>query len=179
MPSSNAPQREVPFHLLRRIVLGASTSETFTRGNALASFGWLTLVFRTLFGNKQTQRTSSIACVVVVAGVLSGAYLILLCEYIAASSSESDSDSSSLLASFSTLEGASRLFRDEGVVCAGWLHYLAFDLLIGERLSAIERENNIPRVFTVGTTLPLTFIAGPVGYLWSRACVWLTRRFRR
>lgn len=173
MPSSIAGQR-VTFHSLRRIVLGASTSETFTRGNALASFGWLTLVFRTLFGT-QKQRTSSIACV--VAGVLSAAYLILLCEFVAESSSESDS-SSSLLASFSTLEGVSRLFRDEGVVCAGWLHYLAFDLLIGERLSAIERENRIPRVFTVGTTLPLTFIAGPVGYLWSCACVSLTRRRR-
>lgn len=176
MPSPNAPQREVPFHLLRRIVLGASTSETFTRGNALASFGWLILVFRTLFGKHSTQRTSSVACV--VAGVLSGAYLILLCEYIAKSSSESSS-SSSLLASFSTLEGVSRLFRDEGALCAGWLHYLAFDLLIGERLSAIERAEGIPRVFTVGTTLPLTFIAGPVGYLWSRACVWLARRLRR
>lgn len=176
MPSSIAGQREVPFHLIRRIVLGASTSETFKRGNALASFGWLTLVFRTLFG-KQKQRTSSVACVV-VAGVLSGAYLILLCEFVAESSSGSD-PSSSLLASFSTLEGVSRLFRDEGVVCAGWLHYLAFDLLIGERLSAIERESGIPRVFTVGTTLPLTFIAGPVGYLWSRACVCLARRFRQ
>lgn len=177
MPSPIARQREVPpFHLLRRIVLGASTSETFTRGNVLASFGWLILVFRTLFGKHSTQRTSSVACV--VAGVLSGAYLILLCEYIAKSSSDSSS-SSSLLASFSTLEGVSRLFRDEGVLCAAWLHYLAFDLLIGERLSAIERAEGIPRVFTVGTTLPLTFIAGPVGYLWSRACVWLARRFRR
>ena len=176
MPSPNALRREVPpFHLLRRIVLGASTSETFTRGNALASFGWLTLVFRTLFGKQKTQRTSSVACV--VAGVLSGAYLILLCEFVAESSSVSESES--LLASFSTLEGVSRLFRDEGVLCAGWLHYLAFDLLIGERLSAIERAEGIPRVFTVGTTLPLTFIAGPVGYLWNRACVWLARRFRR
>lgn len=176
MPSPNALRREVPpFHLLRRIVLGASTSETFTRGNALASFGWLTLVFRTLFGKQTTQRTSSVACV--VAGVLSGAYLILLCEFVAESSSVSESES--LLASFSTLEGVSRLFRDEGVLCAGWLHYLAFDLLIGERLSAIERAEGIPRVFTVGTTLPLTFIAGPVGYLWSRACVCLARRFRQ
>ena len=156
---------------LRRLALGASVSETFARGNALASFGWLTLVVKTLFGANERSARASVARV--VAGVLSAAYLVLLCEFVAGSSS------ASALASFSSLEGVSRLFRDERVVCAGWLHYLAFDLLIGERLSAIERENGVSRVFTVGVTLPLTFIAGPVGYLWSSACVWLTRRRRR
>ena len=152
---------------LRRLALGASVSDTFARGNALASFGWLTLIVKTLFGANERSARASVARV--VAGVLSAAYLVLLCEFVAESSS----------ASFSSLEGVSRLFRDERVVCAGWLHYLAFDLLIGERLSAIERENGVSRVFTVGTTLPLTFIAGPVGYLWSSACVWLTRRRNR
>ena len=65
---------------------------------------------------------------------------------------------------FSTLADVMALFRNPWMVLAGWLHYLAFDLLIGtwEARDAVER--GVPQWLLV-PCLFLTFMFGPIGWL--------------
>jgi hypothetical protein len=65
---------------------------------------------------------------------------------------------------FSSLAAVAALFRTEGVLLAGWVHYLAFDLFIGAwicRRGVAEGMNP----WLVRLCLPPTFLAGPVGLL--------------
>jgi len=65
---------------------------------------------------------------------------------------------------FGSLDEVSSLFGHRGLLLAGWVHYLAFDLLVG----AWEREEaarvGMPRWLLV-PCLFLTFMFGPAGWL--------------
>jgi hypothetical protein len=65
---------------------------------------------------------------------------------------------------FSTLAGVAALFSNPWVLLAGWLHYLAFDLLIGTWEVRDARERGVPHLLVV-PCLILTFLLGPVGWL--------------
>ena len=65
---------------------------------------------------------------------------------------------------FSTLAGVAAFFTDPWLLLAGWVHYLAFDLLIGTWEVRDARKRGIPHVFVV-PCLFLTFMFGPVGWL--------------
>ena len=54
--------------------------------------------------------------------------------------------------------------RNPWLLLAGWLHYLAFDLLIGTWEVRDARERGIPHVVVV-PCLVLTFMLGPAGWL--------------
>jgi hypothetical protein len=54
------------------------------------------------------------------------------------------------------------------MLLAGWLHYLAFDLLIGNREVQDARERGVPH-FLVVPCLALTFLFGPAGWLLYRS----------
>jgi hypothetical protein len=65
---------------------------------------------------------------------------------------------------FSSLAAVAALFRTEGVLLAGWVHYLAFDLVVGAwicRRGSAEGMNP----WLIRLCLPPTFLAGPVGLL--------------
>ena len=66
--------------------------------------------------------------------------------------------------SFSSIAGVQTLFSNPWLLLAGWLHYLAFDLLVGtwEARDSIERQ--VPRWLLV-PCLFLTFMFGPTGWL--------------
>src|SRR5687767_367245 len=66
--------------------------------------------------------------------------------------------------SFSTLSGVATLFSNRWLLLAGWLHYLAFDLLIGTWEARDARERGLPHWFLV-PCLFLTLMFGPVGWL--------------
>lgn len=65
---------------------------------------------------------------------------------------------------FGTLDGVARLFEHPGILLAGWIHYLAFDLLVGlwERHEA-ERVGMSRWILVVCQIL--TFMVGPIGWL--------------
>jgi hypothetical protein len=65
---------------------------------------------------------------------------------------------------FSTLSGVGMLFSNPWMLLAGWLHYLAFDLLVGSWEIQDARERGIPH-WTVVPCLALTFFFGPAGWL--------------
>ena len=78
---------------------------------------------------------------------------------------------------FSTLEAVATLFSNPWALLAGWIHYLAFDLLIGTWEVRDAREHGLPHLLVV-PCLVLTFLFGPAGWLLYRA-VRLTSQMRQ
>jgi hypothetical protein len=66
--------------------------------------------------------------------------------------------------SFSTLAGVAALFTSPWLLLAGWLHYLAFDLLIGSWEARDSVDRGVPRWVLV-PSLFLTLMFGPMGWL--------------
>lgn len=65
---------------------------------------------------------------------------------------------------FDSLASVQNLFSYPRALLAGWLHYLAFDLFVGSRISRDAVRRGMSR-FAVAPALILTFMAGPVGML--------------
>jgi hypothetical protein len=65
---------------------------------------------------------------------------------------------------FDTLAGVATLFSNPWLLLAGWLHYLAFDLLIGRWEVLDAQEHGVPHWLVV-PCLFLTLMFGPAGWL--------------
>ena len=65
---------------------------------------------------------------------------------------------------FSSLDGVMGLFTDKHTVTAGWVHYLAFDLLTGIWLKKNSLKYNISH-WVIIPCLFVTSMLGPVGLL--------------
>jgi|688.fasta_scaffold770181_2 hypothetical protein len=65
---------------------------------------------------------------------------------------------------FSTLEGVKALFTSDIAVLAGWIHYLAFDLLVGRYIFKQAAKMKANRI-VVSVCLFFTLMFGPVGFL--------------
>ena len=65
---------------------------------------------------------------------------------------------------FSSLAGVASLFSDRWLLLAGWLHYLAFDLLIGRWEARDAAKRGISQ-WVVAPFMALTFMFGPAGWL--------------
>lgn len=75
---------------------------------------------------------------------------------------------------FSTLAGVGMLFSNAWLLLAGWVHYLAFDLLVGSWELEDAAERGIAHWMVVPCLL-LTFLFGPAGWLFYR----IVRSMRR
>lgn len=64
---------------------------------------------------------------------------------------------------FGSLAEVARLFQHPGLLLAGWVHYLAFDLLIGAWQRHEARRIGLHPVVLL-PTLVLTFLLGPLGW---------------
>jgi len=76
---------------------------------------------------------------------------------------------------FSSLEGVMILFTSPIAVLGGWLHYLAFDLVVGAWQVRDAQARGLPHALVV-PCLILTFLLGPVGYLCYLTLRFATRR---
>ena len=65
---------------------------------------------------------------------------------------------------FSSLGAVSTLFSNPWLLLAGWIHYLAFDLLVGRWEARDAAERGISQWIVV-PCLALTFMFGPAGWL--------------
>jgi hypothetical protein len=65
---------------------------------------------------------------------------------------------------FSTLAAVATLFSSPWALLAGWIHYLAFDLLIGTWEARDARERGVPHLLLI-PCLVLTFLFGPAGWV--------------
>ena len=120
----------------------------FQIANPLAMAGWLALALSPL-----APRPALLLAGVVVPLILSLAYTALILAFWSGAEG-----------GFATLAQVQRLFTDPHVALAGWLHYLAFDLLIGAWATRTARDEGIPHLFLL-PCLALTFLFGPAGFL--------------
>jgi hypothetical protein len=65
---------------------------------------------------------------------------------------------------YGSLTDVSRLFEHQGLLLAGWVHYLAFDLLVGLWEREEAQRIGLSR-WVLAPCLMLTFWFGPLGWL--------------
>jgi hypothetical protein len=65
-------------------------------------------------------------------------------------------------AGYGSLDAVASLFTVRGLLLAGWIHYLAFDLFVGSWEVSDSRANGIHHLFVV-PCLFATFMFGPAG----------------
>lgn len=85
--------------------------------------------------------------------LLSGAYTIILTAFFGQAEG-----------GFDSLENVMRLFTNEWIALAAWIHYLAFDLFVGIWEVRDAQEKSIPHLLVI-PCLVLTFLFGPAGFL--------------
>ncbi len=120
----------------------------FSSAGVLAMVGWLVLLASPLIP-QCSDRISGL----VIPSVLSAGYVVLAVFF------PSGGDGG-----FGSLDAVMTLFSQPGVMLAGWIHYLAFDLLIGAWICRTARHDGLA-FWLVAPCLPLTFLLGPAGFL--------------
>jgi hypothetical protein len=65
---------------------------------------------------------------------------------------------------FTSLEGVINLFKNPRNLLAGWVHYLAFDLMLGIFIKTQANEIGMSHFLQIPCFI-LAFMMGPVGYL--------------
>lgn len=65
---------------------------------------------------------------------------------------------------FGSIADVRAFFREDALLLAGWVHYLAFDLLVGALEVRQAKESNIPHLLLI-PALILTFLLGPIGLI--------------
>ena len=126
-----------------------SPDHIFSLCNSIALIGWLILLIASPFW-KQTDRF----LVGIVVTLLSIIYVWCISQSFNAGDIEK----------FSTLDGVMSLFTSKMAVTAGWVHYLAFDLMTGIWIKNNSLKHGIKHTFII-PSLILTFMLGPTGLL--------------
>jgi hypothetical protein len=120
----------------------------FAIANPVAAVGWVALLASPWLP-ALAQRIAGL----IVPGVLAIAYAGLVLAFW-----------SGAAGGFDTLANVARLFETRELLLAGWLHYLAFDLVVGAWIVRTARAEAIAFWFVV-PCLALTFLLGPIGFL--------------
>ena len=119
----------------------------FSVVNLVAVVGWLLLVAA------PRSRLATTAAGTVIPLLLAVVYLTLFAVHVGTARG-----------GFSTLAAVAELFSNPWLLLAGWVHYLAFDLLVGTWEARDARERGVPHLALV-PCLFLTFMFGPAGWL--------------
>ena len=125
-----------------------SADQLFTMANAAVLPGWIALAFLPLW--KRADRF----IVGVVITLLAALYVYLL------ASAFKPADFSS----FGSLDGILALFQNKMLLLAGWVHYLAFDLLTGLFIVRNARAHRIAHLLALLCAFG-AFMMGPAGLL--------------
>ncbi len=120
----------------------------FSTCSSLAMLGWAGLIL--LPGRRLVVEVlARVAIPLVIAAI----YLFLMASnYTAAPAG----------AGYGTLDAVAALFTVRGLLLAGWIHYLAFDLFVGSWEVSDARANGIHHLLVVPCLLA-TFMFGPIG----------------
>jgi len=128
-------------------------SNIFRFTNYLALIGWVILAIFPFW------RTGQNIVVGIIVALLSVTYT-----YLVFFGKKHDEPGDKIKGSFWTLKGVIALFKSPRVVLAGWVHYLAFDLMIGVFIVADAAHYNIPHWMLL-PCLFMTLMFGPAGLL--------------
>jgi ABA4-like protein len=124
------------------------TPETiFTISNLVAAAGWLVL----MLAPRNRQATTAARTLIPI--LLSVGYFGLVALHWGGTRG-----------GFSSLHAVSDLFSNDWLLLAGWIHYLAFDLLVGAWEADDAAARGISRWIVIPCLL-LTFLFGPIGWL--------------
>lgn len=72
---------------------------------------------------------------------------------------------------FATLQGIRQAFGDDWVLLGGWMHYLAFDLYVGAKITSEHSAMGASHT-TLLFKLLFTMMLGPIGLLLHKVHVW-------
>ncbi len=122
---------------------------TFSAANALAAMAWIALAASPA-GRRWTPAVWRLTGWWLPL-LLAAAYIVLLLGHWGPGG-------------FGSLAQVRQLFDQPGLLAAGWLHYLAFDLFVGTWMARDAAERGIAHGFVVPCLL-LTFLFGPAGLL--------------
>jgi len=133
----------------------------FSISNSFAMAGWIILIFLRFW----KTRDRYVFGIIIL--LLAATYSWLIFSNI----------SGDVFRNFSTLSGVSELFANKNLLLAGWIHYLAFDLLAGIYIINNAAKNNINH-WMISPLLLLTFLFGPAGLLLYYLVRWIrTKNF--
>ena len=119
----------------------------FSISGALAALGWLLLIV--LPRHRVAQLVAGVGIPLTIAVL----YLVLIVRFFPGAKG-----------GFGSLADVSLLFSDSGLLLAGWVHYLAFDLFIGAWETRDAQRHGVPHLLLI-PCLILTFMLGPIGLL--------------
>ncbi|MFM9907760.1 MAG: ABA4-like family protein [Chitinophagaceae bacterium] len=117
--------------------------------NTIALLGWLVLIAGSPFWMQFDK---------FIIGIVITLFAIVYAWLIANSFQAGDFEK------FGSLDGVMQLFTNKTAVAAGWIHYLAFDLLTGIWIKKNSIKYNISHWLIIPCLL-FTFMLGPVGFL--------------
>jgi hypothetical protein len=133
---------------MSRLELTVTPDLIFQIANSIALAGWLVLAGSFAFPTVAV-RISGFA----IPLLLSVAYVGLILAFWTQSEG-----------GFDSLDNVARLFQTRELLLAGWIHYLAFDLVVGAWIVRTARRSAVPFPYVV-PCLALTFLFGPAGFL--------------
>lgn len=122
--------------------------QIFSVANLIAICAWLLLALL-----PRRRWATHLAAGTVIPAVFAGLYIAIVATVFGAAPG-----------GFSSLPEVARLFGNSWMLLAGWLHYLAFDLLVGAWQVRDSQQRGIPHLLVV-PCLALTFLFGPAGWL--------------
>lgn len=120
----------------------------FKLSNSVALFTWIALIIFPF--QKWLHR--------IIIGIIVTAFCMLYASIVLPGLGSSD------MSSFGSLGGVMQLFTNDKAVLAGWIHYLAFDLMTGLYIVNNAMKYGISR-FVLLPCLFFTFMLGPIGLL--------------
>ena len=125
-----------------------SPENIFKLCSTIALAGWIILIFIPFWRSSDKF----------IIGIIITLFSIIYAWLIFSNFSFSD------IKKFNSLQGVMQLFTNPFIVTAGWIHYLAFDLMTGLFISRNARMYKISHLLIV-PCLFFTFMFGPVGLL--------------
>lgn len=120
----------------------------FSIAGLMTMSGWLALLFSPLM-----PRWSDMIAGLLIPAVLAVGYTVILIFFPTQNGG-----------GFGSFADVKLLFTNSNAVMAGWIHFLAFDLVVGAWLCREARLQNI-KFWIVLPCLPVTFLFGPAGFL--------------
>lgn len=125
-----------------------TADKIFSIANMIALLAWLVLLVA-----PRWTLTRKVILSGAIPLLLSIAYLILIVMFFGKAEG-----------GFDSLANVMKLFTNEWATLAGWIHYLAFDLLVGTWEVKDAEKRGISHWFVI-PCLILTFLFGPIGFL--------------
>lgn len=151
-----------------------SLDQIFQIGSTTALLAWLLLATASVMAAGQWQRRLLFIGGRVIPVLLSAVYVVLLIIHWKSAPG----------GGFGSLDTVATLFASRGKLLGGWLHFLAFDLLVGRWIiDQVIAPNSLEGRPKTGLSrwillpcLPLTFMFGPAGFLLYQAMLLGSRR---